>query len=80
MLGHNPKTCSSTVIPDPKTDQMGNEDTTARAADLAELILDEVSDADQNWRTIEWCAQELSELASQVLQRATVPANSSPDR
>ncbi len=61
---------------------MSNEDTTTRAAELAELILDEVSDADQNWRTIEWCAQELSELAAQMLQRATVPiaADSSPDR
>jgi hypothetical protein len=58
---------------------MSNEDATARAAELAELILDEVSDADQSWRTIEWCAQELSELAAQALQRATVPANS-PDR
>jgi len=59
---------------------MSNEDTTTRAAELAELILDEVSDADQNWRTVEWCAQELSELASQMLQRATVPADCTPDR
>ena len=59
---------------------MSNRDTTARAAELAELILDEVSDADQNWCTIEWCAQELSELAAQMLQRATLPAKSSPDR
>jgi hypothetical protein len=59
---------------------MSNEDATARAAELAELILDEVSEADQNWRTIEWCAQELSELAAQVVQRATVPADCTPDR
>ena len=59
---------------------MSDEDATARAAELAELILDEVSEADQNWRTIEWCAQELSELAAQVVQRATVPADSSPER
>jgi hypothetical protein len=59
---------------------MSNEDATARAAELAELILDEVSEADQNWRTIEWCAQELSELAAQVVQRATVPAECTPDR
>jgi hypothetical protein len=80
VLGHNPKTCSSTVIPDPKADRMSNEDATARAAELAELILDEVSEADQNWRTVEWCAQELAELAAQVVQRATVPADCTPDR
>ena len=80
MLGHNPKTGSSTVIPDPKTDRMSNEDATARAAELAELILDEVSEADQNWPTIEWCAQALAELAAQVIQRATVPADCTPDR
>jgi type II secretory pathway predicted ATPase ExeA len=68
------------VIPDPKTDRMSDEDTTARAAELAELIVDEVSESDQNWHTIEWCAQELSELAAQVLQRATVLADSPPDR
>jgi hypothetical protein len=80
VLGHNPKTCSSTVTPDPKTNRMSNEDLTARAAELGELILDEVSEADQNWHTIEWCAQELAELAAQVIQRATVPADCTPDR
>jgi hypothetical protein len=80
VLGHNPKTCSSTVIPGPPTNRMSNEDLTARAAELGELILDEVSDADQNWHTIEWCAQELSELAAQMIQRATVPADCTPDR
>jgi hypothetical protein len=80
VLGHNPKTCSSTVTPDPKTNLMSNEDVTARAAELGELILDEVSEADQNWHTIEWCAQELAELAAQVIQRATVPADCTPDR
>jgi hypothetical protein len=59
---------------------MNDADTTARAAELAELILDEVSDADQNWLTVEWCARELSELATQVLQRASVPADCTPDR
>ena len=59
---------------------MSNEDVTARAAELGELILDEVSEADQNWHTIEWCAQELAELAAQVIQRATVPADCTPDR
>jgi hypothetical protein len=80
VLGHNPKTCSSTVTPHPKTNRMSNEDVTARAAELGELILDEVSEADQNWHTIEWCAQELAELAAQVIQRATVPADCTPDR
>jgi hypothetical protein len=75
-----PKTGSSTVIPDPKANRMGNEDATARAAELAELILDEVSEAEQNWPTIEWCAQALAELAAQVIQRATVPADCTPDR
>jgi len=59
---------------------MSNEDVTARAAELGELILDEVSEAEQNWHTIEWCAQELAELAAQVIQRATVPADCTPDR
>jgi hypothetical protein len=68
------------VIPDPKTDRMSDGDATARAAELAELIVDEVSEFDQNWHTIEWCAQELSELAAQVLQRATVPADCTSDR
>ena len=81
MLGHNPKDPLQHSDSGPKrTDRMSNEDTTTRAAELAELILDEVSDADQNWRTVEWCAQELSELASQMLQRATVPADCTPDR
>ena len=59
---------------------MGNEDATTRAAELAELILDEISETEQNWPTIEWCAQALAELASQVIQRATVPADCTPDR
>jgi hypothetical protein len=80
VLEHNPKTGSSTVIPDPKINRMSNEDATVRAAELAELILDEVSEADQNWLTIEWCAQALAELAAQVIQRATVPVDCTPDR
>jgi hypothetical protein len=58
---------------------MSNEDATARAADLAERVLDEVSGADQDWGTIEQCARELAELAAQVAQRAIGPKSSSPD-
>jgi hypothetical protein len=54
---------------------MSNENATVRAADLAERILDEVSEADQDWRTIERCARELHELAAQVAQRATGPVS-----
>jgi hypothetical protein len=54
---------------------MNSEDTIIRAADLAERIVDEVSEADQDWRTIEQYAQELAELTAQVVaQRATGPA------
>jgi hypothetical protein len=63
---------------------MSNENTTVRAADLAERILDEVSEADQDWSTIERCARELYDLAAQVAQRATGQVSSSvssaPDR
>jgi hypothetical protein len=41
-------------------------DATAQAAELAERILDEVSRADQDWRSIEHWARELAELASRV--------------
>jgi hypothetical protein len=59
------------------TYRKSNEDATAHAAELAEQILDEVSKSDQSWRTIERCARELAELATQAVQRATA---SSPDR
>ena len=47
---------------------MSHANVTTRAAELAALLLEEVSEADQNWHTIEWCARELTELAAQVLQ------------
>jgi hypothetical protein len=59
---------------------MSNQSVTIRAADLAEQILDEVSEAEQDWRTIERCARELHELAAQVAQRATGRASSAIDR
>jgi type II secretory pathway predicted ATPase ExeA len=52
---------------------MSDENTTVRAADLAERILDEVSEADQDWHTIERCARELYELAARVAQPAAAP-------
>jgi hypothetical protein len=59
------------------TDRKSNEEATVRAAELAEQILDEVSKADQGWRTIERCARELAELAAQAARRAK---GSTPDR
>jgi len=50
---------------------MRNEDATARAADLAEQILDEVSGAEQDWSLVEQRALELAELAAVVARPAT---------
>lgn len=44
---------------------MCEEKTTVRAADLGERIVDEISEADQDWRAIELCARELVELAAE---------------
>ncbi len=43
--------------------------TTTRAADLAEWIVDQISEADQDWAAIELRARELVEL----LARLTAP-------
>jgi len=59
---------------------MNDANVTTRAAELAELLLEEVSEADQNWHTIEWCAEELADLAAQVLQRTTDSKCPSPGR
>lgn len=59
---------------------MSDESTTVHAADLAERILDEVSEAEQDWGTIERCARELYELAARVAQPATAPLSGDPDR
>jgi len=42
------------------------EDCTSRAADLAELILDEISSADQDWRLVASTARELAKLADRA--------------
>jgi hypothetical protein len=42
------------------------EDPIARAADLAEAILDAVSSAQQDWRLIGQWARELAELAARA--------------
>jgi hypothetical protein len=41
-----------------------DEQTTARAADLAEWIVEAISEADQDWRAIAAGARELAELAT----------------
>jgi hypothetical protein len=50
---------------------MQGEETPARAADLAEQILDEVSSADQDWRLVERWARELAEVAALAARPAT---------
>ncbi len=49
---------------------MCDEATLARAADLAERILDEVSAAEQDWPLVERLARELAELAAVAARRA----------
>jgi hypothetical protein len=51
---------------DPGSIWMSDEDATARAAGLAEWIIDEVSSADQDWCAVQRCARELAELAAQA--------------
>jgi hypothetical protein len=42
---------------------MSDDEAAARAAELAERILDEVSSADQDWRSVSRWAEQLAELA-----------------
>jgi hypothetical protein len=42
-----------------------DEQTTTQAVDLAEWIVDAISEANQDWRAIELRARELVELATQ---------------
>lgn len=55
--------------------QTNSDDATTQAAELAERILDAVSDAEQDWRLVERCARELAELAASVAPRATGSAS-----
>jgi hypothetical protein len=43
-----------------------NQITTVRAADLAERIVQEISEADQDWHAIELRAQELVEVLGRL--------------
>jgi hypothetical protein len=53
---------------------MSKEDQiTARAAELAEWLLDAVSGADRDWRAIERRARELAEYAAWVAAGAAGP-------
>ncbi len=45
-----------------------DEQTTARAADLAEWIVEAISEADQDWHAIEVRARELAELAARRVE------------
>ena len=54
---------------------MGNhEQMTVRAADLAERIVDEISQSDQNWSAIERHARALVELVARRADRRAKPA------
>lgn len=46
---------------------------TVRAADLAERIVDEISQSDQNWRAIERHARRLVELLAWRADRQATP-------
>lgn len=46
--------------------KMSYEDAIARAAELAEDILDEVASATQDWKRVASWARELAELASRL--------------
>lgn len=47
-----------------------DEQTTTQAVDLAERIVDEISEANQDWRAIELRARELVEIVAQRAARA----------
>jgi hypothetical protein len=49
------------------------EQMTVRAADLAERIVDEISQSDQNWRAIERHARKLVELVALQADRQGTP-------
>ncbi len=45
---------------------MSDTQTTIRAADLAERIVDEISQADRDWPAIELCSHELVEVIAEL--------------
>jgi hypothetical protein len=47
----------------------GDEQTTIRVTDLAERIVEEISEADQDWRAIELRARDLVELLARLAAR-----------
>jgi hypothetical protein len=49
--------------------------TTIRAADLAERIVEEISEADQDWHAIELRARELVEVLARLAAGGPVPAH-----
>jgi hypothetical protein len=51
-----------------------HEQMTVRAADLAERIVDEISQSDQNWGAIERHARALVELVALRADRRATPA------
>lgn len=52
-----------------------DEQSTIRAADLAEWIVDQISEADQDWRAIELRARELVELLARLAAARQAPAS-----
>ncbi len=52
-----------------------DQTTTVRAADLAERIVQEISEADQNWHAIELCARELVEVLTRLAAGEPAPAH-----
>jgi hypothetical protein len=57
-----------------------NTQTTIGAADLAERIVDEISQAGQDWPAIEREAQELLELIARLAAGQAAAADPRPDR
>jgi predicted MarR family transcription regulator len=54
---------------------MTDEELTARAAELAERILEEVTSIDQDWATISALARQLSVLAGAAASAGDTPAD-----
>ena len=59
---------------------MSDDEAAARAAELAERILDEVSSADQDWRSVSRWAEQLAELAGGMAAAASGPEGGCPGR